>query len=86
VVDDPAWDIEDALAVSDEDGDQQRRPSVVQVRCPDDLVPVPEFEDVGDELEQGGFVVRDFLREQTVSVGVDHYAVMMGFAGINTGP
>ena len=48
--------------------------------------PSAEIQDGGDELEQGRFVVGDFLREQTVSVGVDHDAVMMGFAGIDTGP
>ena len=48
--------------------------------------PSAEFQDGGDELEQGRFVVGDFLREQPVSVGVDHDAVMMGFAGIDTGP
>lgn len=85
-MDDPARDVEDVLAVGDEDGDQQRRPAVVQVGRPDDLVPAGEFEDGGDESEQGGFVVGDFLREQTVSVGVDHDAVMMGFAGVDAGP
>lgn len=85
VVDDPARDVEDVLAVGDEDGDQQRRAAVVQVGGPDHFVLVGQFEDAGDEFEQGGFVVGDFLREQTVSVGVDHDAVMMGFAGIDTG-
>ncbi len=83
---DPARDVEDVLAMGDEDGDQQRRPAVVQVGCPDDFVAVSEFEDVGDEFEQGRFIVGDFLREQPVSVGVDHDAVMMGFAGVDTGP
>jgi hypothetical protein len=53
---------------------------------PDHLVAVAKFQDVGDELQQGWFVVGYFLREQTVSVGVDHDAVMMGFAGVDTGP
>lgn len=46
--------------MGDEDGDQQRGSAVVQVRCPDDLVAVPEFEDGGDEFEQGRFVVGTF--------------------------
>ena len=72
--------------MGDEDGDQQRGSAVVQVRRPDDLVPAGEFQDVGDEVQQGRFVVGDFLREEPVSVGVDHDAVMVGFAGIDAGP
>ncbi|MCU1532998.1 MAG: hypothetical protein JWO49_2569, partial [Arthrobacter sp.] len=56
--------------------------SVAQTTSP----PAGEFQDAGDELEQGRFVVGDFLREQPVSVGVDHDAVMVGFAGVDTGP
>ncbi|MEC5193477.1 hypothetical protein RCH17_003785 [Arthrobacter sp. MP_M7] len=85
-MDAPGVDVEDVLAVGDEDGNQQRRAAAVQVGGPDDFVSVAEFEDGGDEFEQGGFVVGDFLRKQTVSVSVDHDTVMMGFAGIDTGP
>lgn len=35
---------------------------------------------------QGWFVVGDLLREQTVSVGADHDAVVVGFAGVDAGP
>lgn len=85
-MDDPARDVEDVLAVGDEQGDQQRRSAVVQIGRPDDLAVVSEFEDGGDELEQGAFVVGDSLGEQPVSVGVNHDAVMMGFACVNAGP
>ena len=60
-MDDPAGDVEDVLAVGDEQRNQQRRAAVVQVGRPDDVVPVGQFEDGGDELEQGRFVVGDFL-------------------------
>ena len=59
VVDGPARDVEDVLAVADEQGDQQRRSAMVQVRRPDHLVPVPELQHGGDEFEQGRFVVGD---------------------------
>jgi hypothetical protein len=59
---------------------------VVQVRRPHHLVPACKLKDTGHELQQGGFIVRDALREQKVSVGVDHDAVVVGFAGINAGP
>ena len=85
-MDDPARDVEDVLTVRDEQSDQQRGSAVIQISRPDDFVAVPEFQDGGDEFEQGGFVVGDFLREQPVPLGVDHDAVMMGFAGIDTGP
>ena len=74
VVHDPARDVEDVLAVSHEDGDQQRGAAVVQVRRPEHNVPVGPFQDGGDELKQGWFVVGDFLREQPLSVGIDHDA------------
>ena len=86
VVHGPARNVEDVLAVADEQGDQQRRSAMVQVRRPDHLVPVCELEHVGEELEQCWFVVGDSLGEQPVSVGVDHNAVMMGFAGVDAGP
>lgn len=40
---------------------------------------------MGRELQQRWFVVGDSLGEQTGSVGVNHDAVMMGFA-VNAGP
>jgi hypothetical protein len=82
----PAGDVEDVLAVTDEQGDQQRRPAMVEIGRPHHLVPVRELEHTGEELEQGWFVIGDSLGEQPVSVGVDHNAMMMGFAGVNTGP
>jgi len=65
---------------------QQRQSPVVQIRRPDHLAPAGEFHDSGDQVQEGRFVVGYFLREQPVSVGVDHDAVMMGFAGFDTGP
>lgn len=58
-MDDPARDVEDALAVGDEDGDQQRGSAVIQVGRPGHLFPVAQFQDGGDEFERGGFVVGD---------------------------
>jgi hypothetical protein len=63
MVDDTTRDVEDVLAVSDEQGNQQRRSPVVQVSRPDHVVPSAEFQNGGDELEQCRFVVGDFLRE-----------------------
>ncbi|BCW69276.1 hypothetical protein NicSoilB8_03200 [Arthrobacter sp. NicSoilB8] len=55
--------------MGDEQGDQQRRSAVVQVRRPEDLVPGPEFEDGGDELEQGRFVVGQRLHGDILPAG-----------------
>jgi hypothetical protein len=57
----PAENVEDVLAMADEQGDQQRRSPVIQVRCPNDRVPSCDFKDAGYELQQGRFVVRDSL-------------------------
>jgi hypothetical protein len=82
----PAGDIQKILTVTDQQGDQQCRSAVIQVGRPDHLIALPKSQDAGNEVQQGRFVVGNFLREQTVSVGVDHNAVMMGFAGIDACP
>jgi hypothetical protein len=63
MVNDPARDVVDVLAVGCEQGNQKRRSAMVQVRRPDHIVPVPHCEDGGNELEQCRFVVGYFLRE-----------------------
>lgn len=54
-----AGDIENVLAVTTEQGDQQRRSPMIQVSRPNHIVPVAKFQDVSNELEQGGFFVGD---------------------------
>ncbi len=72
--------------MTDEQGDQQRRSTMVQVRRPNHRVPARDLQDSGDEVQEGWLVVGDSLGEQTISVAVDNKAVMMGLAGINAGP
>ncbi|BCW77856.1 hypothetical protein NicSoilB11_41810 (plasmid) [Arthrobacter sp. NicSoilB11] len=59
---------------------------MVQVCRPHHFVTACNFEHACKELEQGWFVIGDSLREQTVSVGVNHNTVVVSFAGINAGP
>ena len=72
--------------MTDEQGYQQRRSAMVQIGRPHHLVPASELKNTGHELQQACFIIGDSLGEQTVSVSINHNAVMMGFAGVNTGP
>jgi hypothetical protein len=60
-MDDPAGNVEEGLVVGEEQRDQQRRTPMIQVRCPDHLITCTKLHDVGDEVQQGWFVVGNSL-------------------------
>ena len=46
----PDRDVEDVLAVADEQGNQQRQSAVIQIRRPGHFISAGELQDVGDEV------------------------------------
>nr|WP_268933960.1 hypothetical protein [Sinomonas notoginsengisoli] len=82
----PSRDVEDRLAMREEGADQQRRPSLVQVRGPVDL-PVPgQGKDVGDQGKDRVLGVGQPPGEQPASVLVYDHAVVVGLACVDSGP
>jgi len=85
-MDGAAGDVEHGLPVRGEHRDQQRRPFLVQVGGPDHLTIFVQRRDLGEEGEDLVLVVGDLPRQQPRAALVDHHAMVMGFAGIHTGP
>jgi len=86
VVDDPARDIEHLLAVIDEQRNQQRGATRVQVCRPDDLSASADFRDFRDELQQHGFVVLDSPGQQCLPILINYDAVMRPLPRVNSRP
>jgi hypothetical protein len=73
---------EQLLPVVDQQRDQQTRTTSVQVNRPGHIV--ADVEDIRDELQRLGLVVRHPAREHHRGVCIDHRAVMLGFARVRT--
>lgn len=86
VMDRAAGDVEQGLPVRGEHRDQQRGPALIQIRRPDQLAGVGQSGHVRQQREDLVLGVGDLPRQQPGAVLVDHHAMMMGFAGIHSGP
>lgn len=81
-VDGPAGDVEQVLVVVEQDRDHEAGPAVGQVDAPGRHL--AQVQNVAEELEQFCFLV-DHPPGQQPPVGVvDHHAVVMGLAGVDT--
>lgn len=83
-IDRPAGDVEERLAVVEQDRDDQSGPAVRQVDAPRRFV--AQVENVSEQLEQFTLVVGDAPGQQSFAGVVDHYAVVMSLPGVETGP
>ena len=81
-----AGNVEDLLAVIDQQGQQQRGFPAGHVDGPGDLTAVGQVQDVTDELQQLGLVVDDPPRQQGLPVGIQRQAVMVALATVDPRP
>jgi hypothetical protein len=81
-----ARDVEQPLFGGDQQRDQQCGAAVVEVDRPGDLSAVGERSHRSDQFQQQRLVVGDALREQSVAVGIDDHAMVVGFSGVDAGP
>jgi len=80
----PAGEIEGRLIVVEEDRDREGGSAVGQVDAPGHVV--AQGQDVGEELEEFGFVVGDASRQQPAAALVDGHTVVMGLTCVDAGP
>lgn len=86
VVHDPPGNVERLLSVRFEQGNQQRRPTGVQVGRPHHGITVGRDEHRRDQVQEGTFVVVDPLGQDHGTSCVDRDAVMGTFTGIDAYP
>ncbi|GAB3569454.1 hypothetical protein GCM10027445_21320 [Amycolatopsis endophytica] len=86
VVDGAAGNVEQALIVVDQQRQQQRRASAVEIDRPGCGAFAGEFGNVGEEFQQRRLVVGDSPGQPSFPVGVHHDAMVMRFACVDSGP
>ncbi len=86
MVDGAAGDVEQPLAVADQERDHQRRATGVQVNCPRHLTSVGQLKDIAEKLQQFGFTVGYSPGQHLHSVGINHRAVVLDLACVRPCP
>lgn len=79
-------DVEDWLAVIDQQADSESTASIVQIGCPDHLIALCQGEHVGDHGQQLGLIISHAAREEPPAQLIDRHTVMVSFSSINARP
>lgn len=85
-VDHDAGDVDQLLAVVDEQHDRQCGFIAGHVHRLGDSAAVGEVEDVADQFQQLGLVIGDPPRQQGLALGFQDQGVVVGFAAVGPGP
>lgn len=79
-----AGEIDPRLVVAQQQACEKSGTAVVDVHRPQRVL--RKRKDVADQLQERGLIVQHPPRQQTLTLRVDHHAVVMFFADVHAGP